>query len=89
MKTEPKLTVIVNGEKHVFGMYWEADAVSVGSSMKLIPGLAMHDDAFNALEKLVGIDAEVPMYCYNEGGDVFGAFEDENEVPFGAWLIEI
>ena len=87
MKTEPKLTVIVKGEKHVYKLRWEDESILVGGEWE--KGLAMDDDAFESLEQYVGALAEAPLYCYNEGGDFSGVFEDENEVPFGAWIIEL
>ena len=84
---KPQLTVTMHGKNHVFPMYWEDDAVSIGGEW--LPGLAMRDDAFAALEQLAGIFAEVPMYCYNEGNMLRGPFEDEDEVTVGTWSIEL
>lgn len=83
----PKLTVAVRGETHVYQLRWENDCVSVGG--KWIAGLAIDNAAFQSLENLVGVLAESPLYCYNEGGDVSGVFEDENEVAFGSWSIAV
>lgn len=83
----PKLTVTVKGETHVYQLRWEKDCVSVGGEW--IAGLAMDNAAFKSLENLVGVLAESPLYCYNEGGDVSGVFEDENEIAFGSWLVTV
>lgn len=83
----PKLTVAVRGETHVYQLRWVSNCVLVGGEWE--EGLAMDGEAFESLGNLVGVLAESPLYCYNEGGDVSGVFEDENEVAFGSWSIAV
>lgn len=83
----PKLTVTVKGETHVYQLRWVSECVLAGDQWE--EGLAIDNAAFESLNNLVGVLAESPLYCYNEGGDVSGVFEDENEVAFGSWLIAV
>lgn len=86
-KANPALTVVVKGETHVYPLRWVSKCVLAGGHWE--EGLAMDGAAFESLKSIVGVLAESPLYCYNEGGDVSGVFEDENEVAFGSWAVTV
>ena len=89
MENSPKLTVVLDGVSLTFDMYWESECVSVGGVWE--KGLAMCDAEYEKLLSAVGeyYLANLPMYCYNEGLDVSGMFENLDGVAIGTWNIAL
>jgi hypothetical protein len=84
--TKPELIVTLGNNKISFPLFYEKEAVSIGSDW--IDGLAISDSEYNKLCSLVGDFADVPLYLFNEGNITSGYFCDD-EPELGSWEIAI